>query len=61
MELRLPSGFRLGDNLMLHAALDLAKPGDVMVIDAGGFPDRAIFGELMASYCQSRGIRGDRL
>lgn len=52
--IRLPPG----DNLMLHAALDLAKPGDVMVIDAGGFPDRAIFGELMASYCQSRGIRG---
>ena len=47
-----------GDNLMFHAAMDLAKPGDVIVIDAGGFTDRAIFGELMASYCKSRGIRG---
>ena len=28
-----------GDNLMFHAALDLAKPGDVIVIDAGGFSD----------------------
>ena len=37
-----------GDNLMLHAAMDLAKPGDVIVIDAGGFTERAIFGELMA-------------
>lgn len=47
-----------GDNLMFHAAMDLAKPGDVIVIDAGGFTDRAILGELMATYCKSRGIRG---
>ena len=47
-----------GDNLMFHAAMDLAKPGDVIVIDAGGFKDRAIFGELMATYCKTRGIRG---
>ncbi len=47
-----------GDNLMFHAAMDLAKPGDVIMIDAGGFTDRAIFGELMATYCRSRGILG---
>lgn len=47
-----------GDNLMFHAAMDLAKPGDVIVIDAGGFTDRAIFGELMATYCRERGIKG---
>ena len=47
-----------GDNLMFHAAMDMAKPGDVIVIDAGGFTDRSIFGELMASYCRSRGIVG---
>ena len=47
-----------GDNLMLHAAMDLAKPGDVILIDAGGFTERAIFGELMATYCKIRGIRG---
>lgn len=47
-----------GDNLMLHAAMDMAKPGDVIVIDAGGFENRAIFGELMATYCKSRGIKG---
>ena len=47
-----------GDNLMFHAAMDPAKPGDVIVIDAGGFTDRAIFGELMATYCKSRGIKG---
>ena len=47
-----------GDNLMFHAAMDLAKPGDVIVIDAGGFTERAIFGELMATYCKARGIKG---
>ncbi len=47
-----------GDNLMFHAAMDLARPGDVILIDAGGFDNRAIFGELMAAYCRSRGIAG---
>lgn len=47
-----------GDNLMFHAAMDLAKPGDVIVIEAGGFENRAIFGELMATYCKVRGIKG---
>lgn len=52
--IRMPAG----DNLMLHAAMDIAKPGDVIVIDAGGYKDRAVFGELMATYCRSRGIHG---
>lgn len=47
-----------GDNLMFHAAMDLAQPGDVIVIDAGGYTNRAIFGELMATYCKARGICG---
>lgn len=33
-----------GDNLIFHAAMDLAKPGDVIVIDAGGATSRSIFG-----------------
>ena len=47
-----------GDNLMFHAAMDLAKPGDIIVIDAGGFDNRAIFGELMCTYLKTRGILG---
>lgn len=47
-----------GDNLMFHKAMDLAKPGDVIVIDAGGATQRSIFGELMAHYCKLRGIAG---
>ncbi|MBO5643011.1 MAG: RraA family protein [Kiritimatiellae bacterium] len=47
-----------GDNLMLNKAMDLAKPGDVLIVDAGGFDTRAIFGEIIVSYCKKRGIKG---
>ena len=36
-----------GDNLLVHKAIDTAEPGDVIVVDAGGFNDHAIIGELM--------------
>ena len=38
---------RPGDNLLVHAALDLAVEGDVIVVDAGGDLTNAIFGEMM--------------
>ncbi len=47
-----------GDNLYFHKALDLAQPGDVVVIDAGGYTQRAIFGALMINYLRVRGIAG---
>lgn len=47
-----------GDNLMLHKALDMAMPGDVIVISSGNTRDRAIFGELISEYCRIRGIKG---
>ena len=47
-----------GDNVMLNKAMDLAQPGDVLVVDAGGYPGRAIFGEIIVTYCRSRGIAG---
>jgi len=47
-----------GDNLMFHKAMDLAAPGDIIVIDAKGCTSRAIFGEIMATYCEKRGIGG---
>ena len=43
-----------GDNLLVHKALDVAQPGDVIVVDAGGFPDHAIIGELMAARAKQR-------
>lgn len=47
-----------GDNLLVHRALDTAKPGDVIVVDAGGFGDHAIIGELMMSRARQRGVAG---
>ncbi|MBI2755542.1 MAG: RraA family protein [Chloroflexi bacterium] len=47
-----------GDNLMVHAALDLAEPGDVLVVDAGGDLSHAIVGELMARMAQLKGLAG---
>src|SRR3712207_7492653 len=36
---------RPGDNLMLHKALDIAEPGDVVVVDAGGDLTNSLIGE----------------
>lgn len=36
-----------GDNLMVHKAIALAEPGDVIVVDAGGDLTNAIIGEMM--------------
>jgi RraA family protein len=49
---------RPGDNLMIHKALDIASPGDVVVVDAGGDLTNALIGELMISHAQKRGIAG---
>src|SRR6266480_3510035 len=50
---------RPGDNLMVHKALDLAEPGDVIVVDAGGDLTSAIIGELMVAHARKRGGAGD--
>lgn len=47
---------RPGDNLFLHKAIDLAQPGDVLVVDAGGGLNSAIVGAMMTNYAKSRGI-----
>ena len=47
-----------GDNLLVHKALDSAQRGDVIVVDAGGWLDNAIIGELMAARARQRGIAG---
>lgn len=49
---------RPGDNLMVHKALTIAQPGDVIVVDAGGEMTNAIIGELMIAYARTRGIAG---
>ena len=49
---------RPGDNLMLHKAIDLAGPGDVIVVDAGGDRSNSLMGELMLAYAVRRGVAG---
>lgn len=49
---------RPGDNLMLHKAIDMAVPGDVIVVDAGGDLSNALMGELMLAYAIKRGVAG---
>lgn len=49
---------RPGDNLMIHAAMSLAKPGDVLVVDGKGNQTAALMGTIMMTACQKLGIRG---
>ena len=49
---------RSGDNLMLHKALQMAEPGDVIVVDAGGELKQAITGEIMMATAAQKGIAG---
>ena len=47
---------RPGDNLVVHKAMDIARPGEVLVVAAGGHADRAILGGLMGQYATAQGI-----
>lgn len=47
---------RPGDNLMIHAAMALARPGDVLVIDGKGDLGAALMGEIMSQQCVALGI-----
>jgi RraA family protein len=49
---------RPGDNLMIHKAIDMAEPGDVIVVDAGGELTQALIGELMLAHATKRGVGG---
>lgn len=49
---------RPGDNLMVHKAIDLAEPGDVIVVDAGGDTTNSIVGEIMLRLAQKKQIAG---
>lgn len=49
---------RPGDNLMLQYALNIAEPGDVIVVDAGGDLSNALIGELMLAFAQKKQLGG---
>ena len=47
-----------GDNLMVHKSLDVAQPGDVIVVDTAGSLTSAVLGELVSMKARHRGIVG---
>lgn len=49
----------VGDNLMLHKALELAEKGDVLVVNAGGYKEAGgMWGEIMTLAAKARGVAG---
>lgn len=49
---------RPGDNLMIHKALEMALPGDVIVVDGDGDLTNALVGEIMTSVAKYRKLAG---
>ena len=49
---------RPGDNLMIHAAMAMAKPGDVLVVDGKADRTCALMGAIMLTACKKMGIAG---
>ena len=46
-----------GDNLMIHAAVELCQEGDVLVVASTAPSTHGVFGELLASSLMARGVR----
>jgi len=47
-----------GDNMMLHAAVEVCEPGDVLVVATTAPSTHGMFGDLLATSLQVRGVRG---
>jgi len=47
-----------GDNLMIHAAIDVCQPGDVLVVTTTSESTDGMFGELLAVSCRANGVVG---
>lgn len=47
-----------GDNLMIHASLDVCQPGDVLVVTTTSESTDGMFGELLGVSCQAHGVVG---
>ena len=47
-----------GDNLMIHAAIEVCQPGDVLVVTTTSESTDGMFGELLGVSCQAHGIAG---
>jgi len=47
-----------GDNLMIHAAIEVCQPGDALVVVTTSESTDGMFGELLATSCRARGVAG---
>ena len=47
-----------GDNIMLHAAVEMCRPGDVLVVTNTAPSTHGMFGDLLATSLMARGVRG---
>jgi 4-hydroxy-4-methyl-2-oxoglutarate aldolase len=47
-----------GDNLMIHAAVEVCKPGDVLVVVTTSESTDGMFGDLLGTSCQAHGVVG---
>jgi len=47
-----------GDNWMLHVAVELCRPGDVLVVAVSAENSDGMFGELLASSFRAKGVAG---
>jgi 4-hydroxy-4-methyl-2-oxoglutarate aldolase len=47
-----------GDNLMIHKALHVLEPGQVLIFTNGGGTQGALWGEMAATYAQRKGVAG---
>jgi len=47
-----------GDNLMIHAAIEVCRRGDVLVVATKSESTDGMFGELLATSCRAHGIAG---
>lgn len=47
-----------GDNLAIHHAVAIAAPGDILLVESGGYPDSGVWGEVLTIAARHKGIQG---